>query len=220
MIGWRRLKQWNVLTCQRSNLHQRKINWSADSVRTFPSSTKISTSINIWLIFTSELNSTMIYLRWEKFVLRKNVLNSVIFQGSPFKCPVDGCPYESKVRHNLTVHYGVTHRKVFKFYNAVVGAGSDTDYMKHMTGSHAGRGGYGRRAGQGGANRRVATTMENCLVCEEQVSKETMVFHLAHKHFQDKVSHLPQTRPFKCPECPHINEFQVKFSSRLRLFFY
>ena len=50
--------------------------------------------------------------------------------------------------------------------------------------------------------------MEACLVCEEQVSKETMVFHLAHKHFQDKVSHLPQSRPFKCPDCNHINEFQ------------
>ena len=127
---------------------------------------------------------------------------SVTLQGAPFKCPVDGCPYESKVRHNLTVHYGVTHRKVFKFYNAVVGAGPET-------GSQAARGGYRSRAGQGGASRRAATTMENCLVCEESVSKETMVFHLAHKHFQDKVSHLPQTRPFKCPECPHINEFQV-----------
>ena len=75
---------------------------------------------------------------------------SVTLQGAPFKCPVDGCPYESKVRHNLTVHYGVTHRKVFKFYNAVVGAGSDTDYMKHMTGGQAaprlvGGGGGGRR---------------------------------------------------------------------------
>ena len=170
--------------------------------------------------FRTQLNNDLPQVR-DNPLERENVISFLfLLQGSPFKCPVDGCPYESKVRHNLTVHYGVTHRKVFKFYNAVVGAGSETDYMKHMTGSHAGRGGYRSRAGQGAANRRVAATMENCLVCEEQVSKETMVFHLAHKHFQDKVSHLPQTRPFKCPECPHINEFQVKFSSRLRLFFY
>ena len=28
------------------------------------------------------------------------------------------------------------------------------------------------------------------------------------KHFHDKVAHLPQTRPFKCPDCSHVNEFQ------------
>ena len=129
-------------------------------------------------------------------------------QSAPFKCPVEGCSYESKVRHNLTVHYGVTHRKVLKYYNAVMGTGSEADYMKNMTGGGTARG-YRSRAGQGGSSRKTAAAMESCLVCEEQVSKETMVFHLAHKHFQDKVQHLPQTRPFKCPECPHINEFQV-----------
>ena len=118
------------------------------------------------------------------------------------------------MRHNLTIHYGVTHRNVFKHYNSVMGAGAEHDpYTRHMTGHGGGRGGH--RPGRGGAavggrgSSKGVASMEACLVCEEQISKETMVFHLAHKHFSEKVAHLPQTRPFKCPECNHINEFQV-----------
>merc|ERR550532_2491836 len=69
-------------------------------------------------------------------------------------------------------------------------------------------GGRGRAGPRGGGGRAPASSLEACLVCEEMVSKETMVFHLAHKHFQDKISHLPQQRPFKCPDCSHVNEFQ------------
>lgn len=98
-----------------------------------------------------------------------------------------------------------------------MGAGADHDpYTRHMV-SHGGhRGGARSHGGRGGAHlggrgsKGAVASMEPCLVCEENISKETMVFHLAHKHFSEKVAHLPQTRPFKCPECNHINEFQVQ----------
>ena len=85
------------------------------------------------------------------------------------------------------------------------------EYIKPTVVNQPGRGGSRVRGSYTATSRKLVTTMEPCMVCEEQVSKETMVFHLAHKHFQDKVSHLPQTRPFKCPECNHVNEFQVIF---------
>ena len=51
-------------------------------------------------------------------------------------------------------------------------------------GAYGGRGGgaYGGRGGGAGRYNPVANIP--CLVCEEMVSPETMVFHLAHKHFQ------------------------------------
>ena len=118
------------------------------------------------------------------------------------------------MRHNLTMHYGVTHRNVFKHYNNVMGAGAEHDpYSRLMSSSSSsGRAGARGRGGGQSVSRKAVASLEACLVCEEQVSKETMVFHLAHKHFSDKVQHLPQTRPFKCPECNHINEFQVSNS--------
>ena len=131
-----------------------------------------------------------------------------MFQSAPFKCPMPNCPYDTKIRHNLSLHYGVTHKVIFKFYNKVMGFEGSGEGFLRLTPSgridgrtlRGGRGAYGAR--------RQPVAMEACLVCEEMVSKETMVFHLAHKHFHNKVAHLPQSRPFKCPDCPHINEFQ------------
>ena len=58
----------------------------------------------------------------------------------------------------------------------------------HVTtrGGHMGRprGSY-HRAGQ-----RTQAQTQPCLVCDEHVTPETMVFHLAHRHFQDKVNNL------------------------------
>ena len=146
-------------------------------------------------------------------------------QSAPFKCPVEGCPYDTKVRHNLIVHYGVTHRNVFKLLNITMGGSSESGAENslsrqmsasghHHGGPEPGRGRGGGRGRAGGAGGRSGgrvggvASLEACLVCEEMVSKETMVCHLAHKHFQDKISHLPQQRPFKCPDCNHVNEFQ------------
>ena len=137
---------------------------------------------------------------------KKNAITNWLLQTAPFKCPVEGCPYESKVRHNLTVHYGVTHRNVFKFFNSMMGAGSGRELESHAPCARPApkpSGGGRARGSRGGA-----ASMEACLVCEEMVSKETLVFHLAHKHFADKISHLPTSRPFKCPDCNHVNEFQ------------
>ena len=115
---------------------------------------------------------------------KKNAITNWLLQTAPFKCPVEGCPYESKVRHNLTVHYGVTHRNVFKFFNSMMGAGSGRELESHAPCARPApkpSGGGRARGSRGGA-----ASMEACLVCEEMVSKETMVFHLAHKHFHNK----------------------------------
>ena len=42
----------------------------------------------------------------------------------------------------------------------------------------------GRPRGSYTARTRVQTQTTACLVCDENISPETMVFHLAHKHFQ------------------------------------
>ena len=108
-------------------------------------------------------------------------------------------------------------RNVFKLLNSAMGGATESG-IERMSGSsnpHGGPetgrgrgGGRGRAGPRGGGGRAPASSLEACLVCEEMVSKDTMVFHLAHKHFQDKISHLPQQRPFKCPDCSHVNEFQ------------
>jgi hypothetical protein len=46
-----------------------------------------------------------------------------------------------------------------------------------------GRGGGATYTGRGGGRFNPVANVP-CLVCEEMVSPETMVFHLAHKHFQ------------------------------------
>jgi hypothetical protein len=95
-------------------------------------------------------------------------------QSSPFKCPTAGCAYETKIRHNLSLHYGVTHKVIFKFYNNVMGfeGGSESYLPGRANARMDGRSGRGR-GGFGG--RRQPVAMEACMVCEEMVSKETMV---------------------------------------------
>ena len=73
-----------------------------------------------------------------------------------------------------------------------------------------GRGSYRGRGGHGATPRRSApTAMERCLVCEEQVSKETMVFHLIR----------PQTFPGEGPTSSssfHSNVLTVTTSMNSR----
>ena len=85
------------------------------------------------------------------------------------------CPYDTKIRHNLSLHYGVTHKVIFKFYNKVMGfEGSGDGYLRMTpTGRIDGRTLRGGRGAFGA--RRQPVAMEACLVCEEMVSKETMV---------------------------------------------
>jgi hypothetical protein len=124
---------------------------------------------------------------------------------------VEGCQYETKIRAALVPHYGVTHQMVFRHYNRIMGNRSDATLtmssrptavqqqqqpprtiIGRPRGSYAasGRGGGvyvaggrgGMYVGRGGRFNPVVNIP--CLVCEEMVSPETMVFHLAHKHFQ------------------------------------
>ena len=63
-------------------------------------------------------------------------------QSAPFKCPVESCPYDTKVRHNLIVHYGVTHRNVFKLLNITMGGPNESGAENSLSRQTSATGAY------------------------------------------------------------------------------
>lgn len=129
---------------------------------------------------------------------KDNILKYIFFKTAPFICPNPGCSYETKTKGLLLSHYGVTHKAVFKHYNRVMGLKGEgppvaaNNHHQVLCPSYGGRGGgtIGRPRGSysGRAAARAGPPTQPCLICEEYVSPETMVFHLAHKHFQVNLS--------------------------------
>ena len=71
------------------------------------------------------------------------------------------------MRHNLTVHYGVTHRNVGKFYSTALGGAGE-----ELPGGPAAPRPGARQPRNSTAVRREKVVMESCLVCEEQVRQK------------------------------------------------
>lgn len=105
-----------------------------------------------------------------------------MFQSAPFNCPSAGCSFTTNTRAALLPHFGVIHKAVFKYYNKVMGYKSAENVGPVIMG--ASRPNIGRPRGSFTVRGRPQIQTQSCLVCDESVSPETMVFHLAHKHFQ------------------------------------
>ena len=113
-------------------------------------------------------------------------------QSAPFKCPVESCPYDTKVRHNLIVHYGVTHRNVFKLLNITMGGPSESGAENSLSrqtsasGHHHGgpESGRGRGGGRGRGRDNGADSGSN------KVTNHTPIQLLLTNHRQALVSRL------------------------------